>query len=214
MLKQNLGAQPRRGFTLLELVVVLAIFSVLLALAMPTYRAWMARTKIRVAAESMMSGLVYARNQALQRNAQVQFSMTDTLANGCALTNSGSSWVVSMGTPTGQCAATPSETVDPRIMQKRSGGEGGTNSVTISALNSSSASASRLIFNGLGRALVTNSSGTPLNPISRIDFSYPALGSCMKDSGPVRCLRIVVTPAGEARICDPSITATNDPRYC
>lgn len=203
-----------RGFTLLELVIVLAIASVLMALAMPTYRQWMARTKIRVAAESMMSGLVYARNQALQRNAQVQFSMTDTLANGCALSNSGTNWLVSMGTPAGQCGAAPSETADPRIMQKRAGGEGGTNAITISALNSSSAAANRLIFTGLGRALIANSSGAPMNPINTIDFSYPAFGNCVKDSGPVRCLRIVVTPAGEARICDPSVTATNDPRYC
>lgn len=219
MLKQPLsaeGLQSRRlqpGFTLIELMVAVAILGVLLALGMPAYQDWASRSKVRVAGEGLIGGLVTARNQALQRNSQVHFYLTNNLTASCALSNSGQSWVVSMADPAGQCNAAPSDTTDPRIIQSRAGNEGSSR-VVIAATNASSAAANRLIFTGLGRIQTTDAGGADTNPIATIDVSYPTGGTCQHAGGTVRCLRVQITTGGEARLCDPAVVDANDPRIC
>lgn len=201
------------GFTLVELLIALAIFSLLLALGLPSYQNWSARNKVRVAAESMMGGLVLARNQALQRNTQVHFYMTDSLSSTCALSNTGTSWVVSMESPAGLCNTTPSDTTAPRIIQSRAGTEGGSRG-QVSAVNATNTAANRLIFTGLGRIMTTDTSGNDTNPITTLNFTYPERGTCEHAGGVVRCLRILITTGGEARLCDPAVSAATDPRRC
>lgn len=205
--------QQLKGFTLIELMVVLVIFAILLALGMPVYQGWAARTKVRVAGESLLSGLVTARMQALQLNSQVHFYLTNNLTAACALSNTGSSWIVSRDSPAGKCNIAPSDTVDPRIIQSRSGSEGGT-APQISALNATNAAANRIIFSGLGRTVLTDSAGVNTNPISRIDITFPSAGACEHSGGTVRCLRLLIGNGGEARLCDPVVTAASDPRLC
>lgn len=210
---RNRGHRLLRGFTLVELIVVMAIFAILLTLGMPVYQNWAARTKVRVASEGLLSGLVSARMHALQRNSQVHFYLTSNLTATCALSNTGSSWVVSQDSPAGKCNIAPSDTTDPRLIQSRAGAEGGT-PAQITAVNSSNGAANRIIFSGLGRTVLTDSSGVGTNPISRIDISYPTAGTCEHSGGKVRCLRILISNGGEARLCDPVVTAAGDPRIC
>lgn len=202
-----------KGFTLIELIVCVAILSVLLGLGMPAYKDWAARTKVRVAGESLLTGLVLARNQALQRNAQVHFYLTSDLTASCSLSGSGSSWVVSMDSPASGCNAAPSDTAAPRIIQTRSGNEGASR-VTVSALTPTNGAANRLIFTGLGRVFSTDSAGNSTNPITTINLSFPDAGTCQSAGGNVRCLRVQITTGGEARLCDPAVSNANDPRIC
>lgn len=209
------GSSRRRltGFTLIELMIVLVIFAILMALGMPVYQGWAARTKVRVASESLLSGLVTARMQALQKNSQVHFYLTNDLSAACSLSNTGTSWVISQDSPAGKCNIAPSDTVDPRIIQSRAGSEGGSPPV-ISALNATNAAANRIIFSGLGRTVLTDSAGVNTNPISRIDITYPIGGTCEHNGGKVRCLRLLISNGGETRLCDPVVTAASDPRLC
>lgn len=210
------GKARSRGFTLVELVIAMAIFAILLAMGLPAYHDWAIRSKIRVTAETMLTGLVLARDQALQRNSQVQFSLTNTLAAGCSLGNTYKNWIVSVDDPDGLCNVAPSDTVDPRIIQKRAYEEGDkANLVGVTALNTTGGAADNISFTGLGRQMLTDASGAALNSISRIDISYPSEGTCIVDGGAIRCLRIQITPGGDARLCDPDPTiAATDPRYC
>ena len=73
-----------RGMTLVELMVVLAIVAIGATLAAPNMAVFMANYRVRAAAESMLTGLNFARTEALRRNTAVSF----------ALVSSGSGWAV------------------------------------------------------------------------------------------------------------------------
>ena len=70
------------GFTLVELMIGLAIAALLLVLAMPSYQVWIADAQIRNAAESIASGLRYAQGQAVTRNATLEFTLDPTTGTG------------------------------------------------------------------------------------------------------------------------------------
>jgi prepilin-type N-terminal cleavage/methylation domain-containing protein len=93
-------AGPARGFTLIEMVVVVAIVGILVGLGASNYSAWITNSRIRTAAETLASGLNTARNEAIKRNRLVRFHLVSDLGGGCALSPSGTSWVVSLNDPT------------------------------------------------------------------------------------------------------------------
>lgn len=59
------------GFTLIELMVTVALMAVLLALAVPSFRDLLAAQRVRATAFSMVSDLVLARSEAVKRGASV-----------------------------------------------------------------------------------------------------------------------------------------------
>jgi type IV fimbrial biogenesis protein FimT len=60
-----------RGFTLLELMMVLAVTSVLLVLAVPAYQAIGNSMKLSMTTNALLSHLQLARSEAIKRNARV-----------------------------------------------------------------------------------------------------------------------------------------------
>ena len=70
------------GFTLVELLIGLAIAALLVMLAMPGYSVWIADAQIRNGAESIASGARFAQGQALARNTRVDFILDPTTATG------------------------------------------------------------------------------------------------------------------------------------
>ena len=120
MLKRR---EPRtRGFTLVELLVVVAVLALIILLGLPNLSAWLQNTQIRNSAEAAVSGLQLARAEALRRNRIVRFNLVDTLDAGCNLAAAGPSWLVSLSDPSANCNVDPSDTVDPFIVQKRTPG--------------------------------------------------------------------------------------------
>ena len=61
-----------RGFSLVELLIALAIFGLLTMIAMPEFTKVMANMQIRTGAEALLNGLQTARSEAVKRNGSVQ----------------------------------------------------------------------------------------------------------------------------------------------
>ncbi len=75
-------ASRTSGFTLIELMIALAIAALLAVLAMPGYSVWIADNQIRNAAESIASGMRYAQAEAIKQNSQVEFVLDPTPGTG------------------------------------------------------------------------------------------------------------------------------------
>ncbi len=202
----------QRGFSLIELLIAVAIAGVLLATGASSFRTWIGNMRIRTTAESIQNGLQLARGEAVRRNAQILFSLTNSLAAGCALiaanTATASSWVVSFDALGGACDALPlneafpvSDAVNnppPRIIQTRGGAE--SSARVLVTTNQTS-----LSFNGLGRVVPV-----PANPIV-IAVTNPTAGDCTQ----MRCLNVAVSRGGKVRMCDPALpVGGTDPQRC
>ena len=189
-----------QGVSLIEMLIGLAVLGLLFMVGLPSIAGWLQNTQIRASAEAIQAGLQLARGEALKRNNPVRFQLVSTLTSACTLSSTGTNWVVSVSDPAGLCDLDPSETVAPQILQKRAGTEGSANAEV-------AANGTFVVFTGLGRV------GTGSN-LTQIDVTNPRGGTCVAGGGEMRCLRLQLTTGGEVRMCDPAVTAADDPRLC
>jgi type IV fimbrial biogenesis protein FimT len=73
---RRLGAARTAGFTVVELMVTLAVVAILAAMAVPTMRSVIENSHIRAASQSLQNGLAMARAEAVRLNTQVEFVLT------------------------------------------------------------------------------------------------------------------------------------------
>ena len=191
----------QNGVTLIELMISIAIVSLLMVIGVPSFSLWIQNTQTRTAAESIQNGLQIARTEAVRRNMNVRFSLAD--ASGAV------AWTVDCVNVTADC---------PAGIQSRSGGEGGVNAragVSVAALpspipvghfNTALAAGAGLpagvTFDGIGRVPIANV-GTD---IARIDVTNVKAG--------VRRMVIVIGTGGQTRMCDPAIALAANPQGC
>jgi type IV fimbrial biogenesis protein FimT len=144
-----LNRSRQLGFTLIELVIVVAMFAILAAFAVPSYQQMIQNSQIRTATDSIVSGLQIARAEAVKRNTDVQFDFKTDSAWAVCVTPAGG----------GNCPATGN-------IQSRSVGEGSSSNVTINV-------------NGTNSPYVFNGFGIMTSPTSalQIDIGNSALGS-------------------------------------
>ena len=67
-----------RGFTLIELVVTIAILGILIGLALPSFRQFVATQRLRNASFDLMASLMRTRSEAITRNGQVSMTKATT----------------------------------------------------------------------------------------------------------------------------------------
>ena len=205
-----------RGFSLIELIVVLAVLAILLAAGASNFSVWMTNSRIRTTAESIQNGLQMARAEAVRRNTPIRFQFVDYLTSACGLSVTKSNWIVSFDDPTsvGGCDAAPlneafavSDSTNnpaPRIIQSRAVTEGGRNTRI-------DADKSTIVFDGLGRMRRDPDPAVPFVPVNINVLPVAAAGDCVSQ----RCLRVAVSVAGQIRMCDPALdVAGNDPQRC
>jgi type IV fimbrial biogenesis protein FimT len=100
----------QHGMSLVELMIGIAIASILLMAGIPEFNLWIQNSQNRAAAESILSGIQLARMEAVTRNTQVRFEFTDD--SGLV------AWKVGCVAVTVDCPAT---------IQRRAGNEGAAN---------------------------------------------------------------------------------------
>ena len=81
-----------RGFTAIELMVVVAIIAVLSALAAPSFSLIIERWRVRQISEALQSTLFLARSEAIKRGGNVWVQKKPQNDNGCTNANGDEYW--------------------------------------------------------------------------------------------------------------------------
>ncbi len=190
-----LSAKRYRGLTIIELLVGITILAVLLGLGAPALGTYLQNSKLASAAASYFNGIQTARTEAIRRNVNTEFVLTDSSiaasdpANNALPTSNGKNWIVRAASGAGYS-----------LVEAKAGaeGEGSAASAAIQVVGSASA----VQFNGFGAAATA--------PF-QIDISNPSAGAC----GVIRCRRITVSAGGQVASCDPAASAAaGDSRAC
>jgi type IV fimbrial biogenesis protein FimT len=197
-----MNAGHRDGFSLIELLVTLAILAVLVMLGAPSFAQWISNTHIRNAAESIQNGLRRARNEASQRGTNVRFELTAAGSPDWTICQ-----LATNAAATATCGAiTPIE----KFAAKGGAGNvviyGSASVATLATLATqiatTTAANSGVTFNALGRP-----AGYGTSPLVRMDANTTQAGG--------RWLVITVSAGGTVRMCDPQIVlSATSPQGC
>lgn len=136
-----------RGFSIIEVIVVVAIIGLLLSIGVPSFFTWTQNLQIRTGAEAVLAGYNIAKNEAVRRNVNVEMSISN---------NTG--WDV-------HTAADPATS-----LQSRDPNEGSVN-VTSTILPNG---AFTVTFNGMGR-VAPNSDGS--DTVTQLTFDNPQISN-------------------------------------
>lgn len=187
------------GFTMIEMIVTLSIFSLLVALTVPTMRTWVASTKIRAVADALQNGVRMAQTESLRRSRQVVFALTNSQNPqvGFTAAANGTAWAVQT------VPALIGEI--PEVLQ--------TGVLTSAGSNVAIAGQAEICFNSVGRLVPNAATGVPggicsapvvgVNNAPTFAYDITLLGGTP--------LRVQVGLGGQLHLCDPSkaLTSTN-----
>lgn len=208
-----------RGFSMVEMMVTVAILAILTSIALPSFTSYLQSLAVRNVGEALLAATQKARGEAIRSNNTAILQIVSSLDNSCAADSGGRFWVVSHCAADGFCGAEVDKTKvipnagcegAPVILAK--GSFEGSGNVEIDIPSPT------LCYSSLGR--INPEAGScpagSLNPGADgivINITHNQ-GDCADAGGKVRCLQLNIGMGGEPRLCDPGITASDDPRGC
>ena len=202
----RLSINKPNGFSLIELIIVVAILVILAAAAVPYFGTWVQDTKTRTVAEALQNGVRLAQAEAIRRSRQVSFVLTNNTPSNLNLNptplSTGTNWSVQT------IVLTAGDTNDGvAFIQGAALGNASTNVVVNGRTLASSTST--FSANDAANASITfNSIGRVVSP------ALPPYFAVTNASGKRR-LNIMVSTAGRIRMCDPDIIfSTTQPQGC
>lgn len=124
-----MDALKPRGFTLIEMLVVVAIAAVLASLAAPSVRDFLVRNSMNGIASEFQSGVLRARNEAVNRNICTTMCMSKTTANASPVCAAGGDsdwqqgWIVFLNTNCDSSLDQPVNVSDIFVIRQSSGAD-------------------------------------------------------------------------------------------
>ena len=170
----------RQGFSLVELMTVIAIASILLAIAVPSFRAMLQTQRITAATNDFFAAIRLARSESVQRGRRIDLVPTDP--NG----DWAKGWVVFVDNNNNQ----KPESGEQVIFTNGAVADG----IKIEA-NLTDSSTQYLAYNGTGRTRTNLSSETP------------QFGSFLFKLDK-QSRKIILNMLGRPRVCNPEIEKT------
>ena len=169
-----------RGFTLVELMVTLAMLGVLMAIALPSFRPLFERWHVRQITGELESALYYARSEAIKHGGNITMEKYPNTAGGCQNASTtqewGCGWIICHDKDNnGTCHATK----DPKLQEVRLSGD-------VNILRKPSGKS--LKFNRYGMTNGNNTLSFTLLPASSGISSNDTKTLCMASGGRIRTL--------------------------
>lgn len=205
------AARPVRGFSLIELMVVIAVIGVLLVLGVPGITGWVGDSRLRSVAESFTNGLRLAQATAIARNHVAVFAVTGaTPAYNATPATNGTNWMVLIDP-----LSSTNETMDSTYLIQSST-EARRQNVSVNSNGNS-----LVCFNSFGQQTANLTTSLPA---AAATCAAPNAGSAVADTptvfelsrtGSSRKYRVLVYPGGRVRMCDAAKTlSTTNPDGC
>jgi type IV fimbrial biogenesis protein FimT len=194
-------ARRARGFTLVELMVAITLLAVLLGLAVPWFGTMIRNSRIRSVSEALQNGLRTAQTEAVRRNRQVVFSLTNAEPglDSAAVAN-GANWAIHTVPPMSN-AAEVHEFIQGGALSDLATG------VQINGPIS-------ICFNSAGRLVANAAPGVP-NAVCTLNAPVYAVTLPNSVAGRERPLQVTVSLGGQVRMCDPAkILSAAAPEGC
>lgn len=190
---------PLRGFSLVELVVAIALLALLLGLAAPSFATWTRNAQVRSVGDALQSGLRQAQAEAVRRNRQVVFFLTTSKACTTAAESAanGAYWQIrTVPLMAGEAA----EPLQCGVLNDVAEGVGITGPRAV-CLNSSGRQVANAAPGVTGATCTLSATGTSIYDLAV--------------TGADRALRVTLTLGGQVRLCDPSrARSTTHPDGC
>lgn len=187
-------ARRQHGFNLIELMVTLTVLAVMISLGAPGFSEWLQSQRLRASAEAITNGLQVARGEAIRQNLAVTLGLEPPTT----------AWTACLATVAPCDSTTPSGS----FIQNKSAQEGSGDA----KVAATPGGAILVTFSPLGN-VVSNPDGSA--SLKQVDVFYSDPALCSANGGTMRCLRVVISPAGSIRMCDPTPTVVApDPRAC
>jgi len=141
---------PRCGFTLIEMMVVVAVLGTLMVVGLPSFSVLLQNYQVRAAAESIQNGLQRARAEAVARNSKVCFKL-----------GAGSAWSVGYTTDATACTTLDSHSSSdsPNVAISATASDLSTAATTLTFNNLGQIVANADSSASLGRAVATSTGG-------------------------------------------------------
>lgn len=181
----KLSERAQRGATLLELMVTLMVAAILLATGLPAMSDWIKRSSVGTAAELIQNALRQAETEAIRRNAEVEFALTDDTPGASVVGTvtakaNGKNWLIRVVDSTAT-----NRYVNGNVSKQLSDGLSYQGPASIR-------------FNGAGRVLDSTGAAVGAKQIFRVSRSGIDLTYC-----------VFVTPGGGVKMCNPAFPSGN-----
>lgn len=192
--------RPDAGFTVIELLITVAVVATLSALGMPSMSGAINNAKVRSNAEALQNGLRSAQIEAIRRSRQTAFVLTDaTPAQDALPVANGKYWYIQV------LPVVSGEKVNDPFVE---GGQFGAQTAGVTVVGPAI-----VCFNSIGRVVTNTATGLPGAPscvtpsAARTTFDVTRLGAD-------RTLQLQVSAAGKIRMCDRSRSVAAQPDGC